>query len=76
MNHPCGSLPVSGVHVSVWYCHHHLAWWATVSSTHQSAQEPIERAGFEMEWGPFDTFEDVTSWIADRLRQVEVAEVA
>jgi len=71
LHHPCGSLPVSGLSLGVWYCHHHQAFFATMMVyTERDGDEPERVAGGNVEWGPFDTPEDVQRWIADAAHWV------
>ncbi len=67
-SHPCGSLPISGLCISVWYCHHHQAYFASRSRyTQRSNDMPETQEYTHREWGPFDTWEDVTDWVCDLL---------
>lgn len=60
----CPALPVTGVSVSAWYCHHHLAWHAMSSRYTQGAEESISpEGGNECSFGPFDDAYDVISWM-------------
>jgi hypothetical protein len=66
--HPCGSLPVSGISVSAFYCHHHQAWWATSMSHLQTSEFDLEvTASASMSFGPFDTEDDVKAWMLRAL---------
>ena len=64
MSHPCGSLPVRGWNLSLWWCEHHQAYWATATSYRQHADdEPMDVEHRGAEFGPFDTPEDVERWL-------------
>lgn len=64
--HPCGAVPVSGWSVSIWYCHHHQAYWGMVLRyTDSGHQAGAVSESTPVEWGPFDTWEMVQEWIAD-----------
>lgn len=64
---PCGALPVSSVVILAHFCHHHMAWHATVEQRHQDGDEPVMLAHGTMAFGPFDRFEDVCEWISTSL---------
>ncbi len=69
--HPCGALPVAGLSLSVWYCQHHQAWWASAMTYDQQTDgEPVVRHAHSYSWGPFDTAEDVQRWLAKRVEEV------
>ena len=70
-DHPCGSLPVSGWHLSVWYCHRHQAWFGTCSEWLEDAPDdprPFRDASFA--FGPFDSFTDVSRWMSAQAADV------
>jgi hypothetical protein len=61
---PCGSLPVSGINVSAFYCHHHLAWSANVVTHHQGGGDDVQVLHQQsMQFGPFDSEDDVRAWM-------------
>jgi hypothetical protein len=61
---PCGSLPVSGINISAFYCHHHQAWSASVMSHHQTTEENVSLLESErMSFGPFDSEDEVRAWM-------------
>ncbi len=61
--HPCGNLPVSGLTLSVWYCHHHQAYFAIRSRYTQTNDVDLVSDEYDrIEWGPFDTWDDVVDW--------------
>lgn len=68
---PCGGLPVSTVVVLAHFCHHHMAWHATVELRHQDGQEPALVSMAHCAFGPFDRYEDVLSWIDTSLRALQ-----
>jgi hypothetical protein len=61
---PCGSLPVSGINVSAFFCHHHMAWSANVITHYQAGAEDTEvlHQAF-MRFGPFDHEDEVRAWM-------------
>ncbi len=64
---PCGSLPVTSLDLMISYCHHHMAWFAMIAYNHQSAGDNITTIGRdEMSFGPFDAWEDVAAWVAEK----------
>lgn len=70
-DHPCGSVPVSGVHLSVWRCHEHGALWASVWCVTQRGDEDIEtHTDASCCFGPFDGAADVESWLLAATRSV------
>jgi hypothetical protein len=63
-SHPCGALPVSGFSLGVWYCHHHQAFFAHASGYEERAKGVLDPTlAAAVEFGPFDTLEDVHGWI-------------
>ncbi len=61
---PCGSLPVSGINVSAFYCHHHMAWSACVQTYTQQREGHLEEHTSEsMRFGPFDSEDEVRAWM-------------
>lgn len=71
-HHPCGALPVHTISAHAWYCEHHMAWWASVSRWVEAADEHLEVLDQKtMEFGPFDTPEEVRDflmrWLTDGL---------
>jgi hypothetical protein len=59
---------VTGLTFSVWFCHHHQAYFSTKSVYTQRTDDMPETAEYvHKEWGPFDTWEDVTDWLTDAL---------
>ncbi len=66
--HPCGRLPVYGLALSAWYCHHHQAWWCTAMTYIQRSDDLPQRQEFDsIEFGPFDTNVEVMDWIVAHL---------
>ncbi len=62
--HPCPSLPVTGINVGAAYCVHHQAWSTSVQTWRQKDGEDVEMTHAEsMSFGPFDTEEDVRAWM-------------
>lgn len=54
-SHPCGHLPVDGIHLSAWYCRYHQAWWLRAEHLRQEGEEAVETvASWSQELGPFD----------------------
>ena len=71
--HPCGSVPVSGWSVSIWYCHQHQAWWGFQSAYIQSGDDAVAPLSSDgLAWGPFDSFTDVLAWIHHRVTDLEL----
>lgn len=71
-NHPCGSLPVTGFTVSVWFCHHHQAWWGVASSYSQTDDVDVSTSEWNpVQWGPFDTWSDVSAWMVEQSSRAE-----
>lgn len=70
MRHPCGGLPVTNINVTAFYCHNHQAWWATVDEVLQADEEPEFEHYRSAQFGPFDTTEDVHSWMTRRLEEL------
>lgn len=65
---PCGSLPVTSLHLMVTYCHHHMAWHATCSTAHQTSEDSIKLTHLRScTFGPFDAWGDVTRWVEENL---------
>ncbi len=61
---PCGSLPVTTWSAMASYCHHHMAWHASVATCHQTAEDKIHVIHRrEATFGPFDAWEDVAAWL-------------
>jgi hypothetical protein len=55
---------VSGINVSAFYCHHHMAWSASVISHHQTAAEDVKITHSQaMSFGPFDSEDEVRGWM-------------
>lgn len=73
MHHPCGNLPVTGLSVSLWYCHHHQAWWACVDEYLQDRGDPEYESCRATQFGPFDSTEDVFIWVSRRLEERMIA---
>jgi len=69
MAHPCGNLPVSGLSIALWYCHHHQAWWGHVDEYLQDDGDPEYESLSSIEFGPFDSPEDVYLWASRRLEE-------
>jgi hypothetical protein len=73
-HHPCGNVPVSGVSASAWYCHHHQAWWGSVTSYDQHGADDLEHVHHAAtQFGPFDTRGEVSTFLATHLEQQIVA---
>ena len=69
---PCGSLPVTTIHVGAHYCHHHMAWTADWFAYRQDEGEDPERIdGGIMRFGPFDTEDEVRAWMLRALLAME-----
>lgn len=66
--HPCGALPVSGLLLNAWYCHHHQAWFASSASYVQtgSSEMTTERPTRAIEFGPFDERSAIEQWMAEQ----------
>jgi len=63
-DHPCGALPVHGWNLSLWWCVHHQAYWATAMSYVQNDDEDLlVTHGRSLSFGPFDTLADVERWL-------------
>jgi hypothetical protein len=61
---PCGNLPVSGINVSAFYCHLHMAWTAYVITHLQDGGDDVTVIqDHSMQFGPFDTEDDVKAWM-------------
>ncbi len=61
---PCGSLPVSGINVSAFYCHAHGAWSAHVITHYQAGGDDLEVLHQQsMRFGPFDSEDEVRAWM-------------
>ena len=70
---PCGSLPVTGIAVSAFYCHVHMAWHAIVSEHIQTAEDAMQSIRSEhMRFGPFDQAGEVKDWM---VRALEVSDL-
>ena len=70
---PCGSLPVTGVAVSAFYCHVHMAWHAIVSEHIQTGEDDVQSIRSEhMRFGPFDQPAEVLAWMK---RALDVSEI-
>lgn len=65
-HHPCGTLPVVGWALTVWWCVHHQAWWASAYWYDQRDDgEHLEFARRSaVEFGPFDDRADIERWMA------------
>ena len=67
-HHPCGSLPVTGIALSAWYCHHHQAWFAMASAYIEESGDVIRPLRHrEREFGPFDNEADMQQWMVKQL---------
>jgi hypothetical protein len=65
---PCGSLPVTTWNVQASYCHHHEAWHASTSTTHQTSDAEVRVIHHRSAtFGPFDAWDDVTEWVGRHL---------
>ncbi len=61
---PCGSLPVSGINVSAFYCHQHQAWSAATTSYRQDGSKAMTLiAQASISFGPFDSEDEVRAWM-------------
>lgn len=70
MRHPCGALPITSFHLSVYYCHAHMAWFARAATWQQRDDvDVVEVNPSEMEWGPFDDAADVLAWLRSHLER-------
>ncbi len=71
IKHPCGSLPVCGLQVSATYCVAHETWTATVYRWYQGGDcgDKVQDLQ-QMQFGPFDTEEDVRAWILRAILQM------
>ena len=65
--HPCGGLPLDSLYVSVWYCHHHQAWFSRSELLRWNSDEPEQLGAWQVELGPFDTFFDVVGHVRSVL---------
>lgn len=62
--HPCGNVPVSAFHITVWYCHYHQAYFAAHQTTHEDGGGDVQIVGCgTREFGPFDSCTDVGDWL-------------
>ncbi len=73
MSHePCGGLPTSGINVSAFYCHHHMAWTAYVTTHVERDGEQLDIVHQEsMRFGPFDTEGEVHAWMLRALMAMD-----
>lgn len=70
--HPCGNLPLTEHALTLWYCHHHQAWFGRVSTvTYHSESAATTHHLSEREWGPFDDARDVLAWLVDVSGRLE-----
>lgn len=70
--HPCGSLPVSGWSVSVWYCHVHQNFWASQSRFIQRDGDAVELLSVDdPQWGPFDSSTDAQNWLIGHVQDLD-----
>lgn len=70
LRHPCGSIPVTSLSVGLFYCHHHQAWFGHIYEVVENGGEPGYEAYRDVEFGPFDTTEDVYTWAIRRLEEL------
>lgn len=67
-DHPCGGLPISQWHVTVWYCHHHQAYFASSGSFDDTGADELQHRSYQsVEFGPFDNSTDVQHWVQSQL---------
>lgn len=68
-DHPCGAVPISQWHTTVWYCHEHERWFAACGGfTDTGAEHPMSTTKYSTtEFGPFDTVTDVQHWVQSQL---------
>lgn len=72
--HPCGNLPITTFSATLWYCHHHQAWfWSSYVLREDGADEPTTLDSRSGELGPFDSREDALA-CAQRALAVSVAQ--
>ncbi len=65
---PCGGLPEIHLSAHVSYCMRHMAWCAGVSQYRQVAEDDLEQQfSHHATFGPFDAWEDVQAWVAERF---------
>lgn len=69
MDHPCGNLPLRQCHVFVWACECCGAVWADVSVCEQQSEDVLLRSQKAVQFGPFDTAEDVSAVVCDLTRR-------
>lgn len=64
-HHPCGSLPVHGWNLGVYWCEHHQTFFAHAGSYVQRGDgaEPTDHTASTLDLGPFDDVEAVQSWM-------------
>jgi hypothetical protein len=61
---PCGSLPVSGINVSAFYCYEHMAWSAhVIVHRHDGLEDITILHDQSMRFGPFDSEDEVRGWM-------------
>lgn len=62
-SHPCGTVPVRGWTVSIWWCERHQAWWG-VASTYRQTGEGIDQHSYDrIALGPFDDTAAIVRWV-------------
>lgn len=68
-DHPCGAVPVSQWHVTVWYCHTHEAYFAASGALRDVMDGDLggKHKWTSVEFGPFDTATDVQHWVQSQL---------
>jgi hypothetical protein len=54
--------------MSVWYCYHHMAYWATVGGYTQHGDQEMTHEPFKSsQLGPFDTWDDIVEWMTEQI---------
>lgn len=61
----------SHLSISVWYCQHHQAFWASAHTHSVDADGNMTgHTADSIEFGPFDSSTDVVEWLEYRARRV------
>lgn len=75
--HPCGSLPVSQWAVTMWYCHHHQAFFGMHSVYTEDGEDRIrQHTSSSIQFGPFDDVEHVMGWVRIYLDDIKLLPTA
>lgn len=71
--HPCGALPVTSIATSVWYCHHHQAFWIRIELWQQASDDVDVILTRSSSFGPFDDIVDVLQSVGDHIADCATA---